>query len=325
MRQVGLFGAPPPPVDSAPLDAETTALAHALPREVRLGTSTWTFPGWKGIVYDRAVDKKVLVEHGLAAYAKHPLLRTVGVDRTFYRPVSRATFRAWADAVPDGFRFLVKACEDTVLARYPLVNRYGDRAGKPNDRCFDPDWATEHVVQPWAEGLRDRAGPLLFQVPPQNPADFGGPERFAERLFAFLEKLPSPPPTGFYAVEVRNPELMTRRLQGALEATNTVPSLVVHPRMPDLRTQWRGLGVRETGPVVVRWMLQRGMDYETAKARFAPFDQLAAPDESTRDTIAKLCRAMAKVHRPVWVIMNNKAEGSAPLSAAALAAAIRAL
>ncbi len=323
MRQVGLFGAAPPPVDVARLDAETTALAQGLPREIRLGASSWTFPGWAGLVYDRAVDQKVLVEHGLAAYAKHPLLRTVGVDRTFYQPVDTATFRAWAAAVPDGFRFLVKAAEDTVLARYPLLNRYGERAGRRNDRCFDSTWATEHVVRPWAEGLRDRAGPLLFQVPPQNPADFGGPERFAEHLYAFLDALPPPPPTGFYAVELRNPELMTPRLAGALEATGATPALVVHPRMPDLRTQWRRLGVRDTGPVVVRWMLQRGMDYETAKARFAPFDRLAAPDPGTRETIARLCKAMAQVHRPVWVIMNNKAEGSSPLSARALAAAIR--
>ena len=28
-----------------------------------------------------------LARHGLEAYAKHPLLRTVGLDRTYYRPI----------------------------------------------------------------------------------------------------------------------------------------------------------------------------------------------------------------------------------------------
>ena len=47
------------------------------------------------------------------------LFRTVGVDRTFYGPVNADTFRAWAAAVPDDFRFLVKAHEALTLSRFP--------------------------------------------------------------------------------------------------------------------------------------------------------------------------------------------------------------
>ena len=43
----------------------------------------------------------VLARHGLAAYAHHPLLRTVGVDRTFYRSIPAAEFRAMAAAVAE--------------------------------------------------------------------------------------------------------------------------------------------------------------------------------------------------------------------------------
>ena len=81
--------------------------------------------------------------------------------------------------------------------------------------------------------------------------------------------------------------------------------------------------MNSTGPVVVRWMLQRGLDYETARQRFSPFNQLQAPDQTTRETIARLVRAMADAGRPVWVIVNNKAEGSSPLSIQALAELLR--
>ena len=54
---------------------------------MHLGTSSWTFPGWKGLVWDGHYSDTQLSKHGLAAYAQHPLFRTVTLDRTFYRPL----------------------------------------------------------------------------------------------------------------------------------------------------------------------------------------------------------------------------------------------
>ena len=76
-----------------------------LPTDLRLGTSSWSFPGWTGLVYAREAGPEMLARQGLPAYARHPLLRTVGVDRTFYGPVPAETFAAWAAAVPEDFRF----------------------------------------------------------------------------------------------------------------------------------------------------------------------------------------------------------------------------
>lgn len=70
---------------------------------MRLGTSSWSFPGWAGIVYDHSVSTATLARRGLAAYARHPLLRTVGVDRTYYGPITAEDFAAYAAAVPDEF------------------------------------------------------------------------------------------------------------------------------------------------------------------------------------------------------------------------------
>ena len=64
----------------------------------------------------------------------------------------------------------------------------------------------------------------------------------------------------------------------------------------------------------IRWMLTSGLSYEQARSRFAPFDRLAAPDVKNRDRVAGLVEAYARQHKPALVIVNNKAEGSAPLS-----------
>src|SRR5687768_6356034 len=88
---------------------DVVGVARRLPATLRLGTSSWSFPGWHRIVYDRHASEEVLARDGLAAYAAHPLLRTVSADRAFYQPLDRDRFRSYAADVPDDFRFLVKA------------------------------------------------------------------------------------------------------------------------------------------------------------------------------------------------------------------------
>src|SRR5512143_109764 len=92
-RQLELFGAatrPPPRVGPAAVSDAARTLAARLPADVRLGTSSWSFPGWRGIVWDRDASPALLAREGLAAYARHPLLRTVGLDRTYYAPMTAA-------------------------------------------------------------------------------------------------------------------------------------------------------------------------------------------------------------------------------------------
>ena len=80
-----------------------------LPPRVFLGTSSWSFPGWAGIVYGEATSESALARKGLAAYSQHPVLRAVGIDRSFYQPLDAGQFARYARQVPEGFRFLVKA------------------------------------------------------------------------------------------------------------------------------------------------------------------------------------------------------------------------
>ena len=52
--QLDLFAPPstsPPAVGAATVSPAMVALARHLPRQIYLGTSSWTFPGWHGLVY----------------------------------------------------------------------------------------------------------------------------------------------------------------------------------------------------------------------------------------------------------------------------------
>lgn len=304
------------PVGPAEPSEEVRALGEQLPSGLYLGTSSWTFPGWKGLVYNREATPARLSREGLAAYAQHPVLRTVGVDRTFYAPIPAATFTEYATQVPPGFRFLVKAHEACTLARWPVHARYGDVRGQPNERFLDAAYARDLVVAPFVEGLGEKAGPLVFQLPPQDVEDLGGVGPFVERLHAFLAALPRGP---LYAVEVRNEALLTPAFSQALADVGASPVIAAWKNLPPVGRQAARLHVLQAPALVVRWMLAPNLDYEEARRRYYPFDRLVDEDVPTREAIAGLCVAALHAQRPVFVTLNNKVEGSAPLSAVRLA------
>jgi uncharacterized protein YecE (DUF72 family) len=307
-----------PPEAAAP-SAEVLELGARLPREVRLGSSSWSFPGWTGIVYARDASQVQLARAGLPAYARHPLLRTVGIDRTFYGPVPTETFRAWANAVPAEFRFLAKAHEELTLFHFPQRARYGARQGERNPRFLDAAYAADVVVAPFVEGLGSKGGPLVFQFPPQDVVRLGGPQRFAERLHGFLDALPVGP---LYGVEVRNRELLIPAYAEALAAARVVPVLAAWGSMPPVKEQAERTRASHAPALVVRWMLHAGFGYEEARELYAPFDQLVNEDVPMRTAIAELAVASWREGRAVYVTINNKAEGSAPVSAERLARSI---
>jgi uncharacterized protein YecE (DUF72 family) len=262
-------------------------------------------------VYDKQVPQTRLAKEGLLAYAQHPLLGTVGVDRTYYAPISADQFSTYAAQVPDTFRFLVKAHDWCTTLRFPFHPRYGARKGQVNDLFLDAQYATDNVIGPFLEGLQDKAGPLLFQFAPQDYSSLGGPEQFAERLHTFLQALPR---GALYAIEVRNPEVLTPAYAQALSDTGACHCLNGHPRMPVLRTQAQLAQTEHAPALVIRWMLARHLSYEAARDRYAPFNRLVDEDPETREAITGLCIDAVINQQPAFVIANNKAEGSSPLS-----------
>ncbi|NNE20073.1 MAG: hypothetical protein HKN10_16505, partial [Myxococcales bacterium] len=59
------------------MHGELEAIRSRLPTNLRLGTSSWTFPGWAGLVYrKRYANQRAFLRDSLGEYAQHPLMRT---------------------------------------------------------------------------------------------------------------------------------------------------------------------------------------------------------------------------------------------------------
>ena len=312
-------------VDPASVGADVCGLAAALPARIRLGTSSWSFPGWTGLVYAVANGKpateQMLARHGLSAYARHPLFRTVSLDRTFYAPLTTAEFAHYAAQVPDDFRFVVKA---PAAITDPVVRKAGSgEAARDNPSFLDVAGAAAAFVKPAIAGLGAKAGPLVFQFPPLGRRMLANVPRLIARIAAFVAALPRDP---LYAIEVRDPELVSADFARALATAGAVPCLAVHARMPSVDLQAGTLGVNTSaaGPLVVRWNLHAGRSYDDAKADYFPFNRIIEEDLPSRTALARLARTTAAAGRDVFITINNKAEGSAPLSVEHVAKAITA-
>lgn len=288
---------------------------------LHLGTSSWHFPGWAGLVYDRPAPQAWLSRNGLAAYAQHPLLRAVSLDRTFYRPASAGALAALAAQVPTGFRFVVKA---PALVTDASVREPGDgRPTQANPGFLDPETTLAAAIQPAVEGLRGAWGVLVFQLSPLPPVwlqDLQALHGRLERLWAAV--MPALPAGVVAGLEVRDPALLTRHMAAQLKAHGVRYVLGLHDRMPSAQAQLDMLRATWPGDFVCRWNLQRGLAYTQAYERFAPFDRLQAPDPATRETIARVAAATLDAGHRAFITINNKAEGSAPLSVIELARAL---
>ncbi|MCB9556845.1 MAG: DUF72 domain-containing protein [Deltaproteobacteria bacterium] len=125
------------------------------------GTSGYSYKAWKGSFYPATIK----AEQMLAAYAEK--LPAVEINNTFYRMPRVEVLDAWAAAVPESFRFTLKASRRITHDR----------------RLSNVDELLGYLLR-GAERLEDRLGALLFQLPPRFPLDLA-------RLQRFLALLPS--------------------------------------------------------------------------------------------------------------------------------------
>lgn len=314
MSQLDLFGADPPKEDEAKARASFEALAAKLPAHVRFGTSSWTFKGWEGVVYrKRYASPQDFTQRSLAEYAEFPLFRTVGVDRSFYEPVAEPELRAYAAQVPSDFRFVQKVWAGVAS---PVVDvRTGSESKVViNDTFLDPLVFLRDQLLPTVNALGEKHGAFLLSISPSR----GSIQRvtFEDKLEAFLRELPA---GTRLAIELRELRFATERYFELLRASGAVHCLNHWTNMPRIAEQMKEPHVLDGPFVMARLMLPQGRKYETMKAKFEPFDRIVEPAPEMRADVAELVRRTGELGKETYVLVNNKVEGSSPLTVVGIA------
>jgi uncharacterized protein YecE (DUF72 family) len=108
-----------------------------------VGTSGWHYEHWRDRFYPPGLPKKEWLKY----YTGH--FNTVELNNSFYRLPTEKAFDSWYDSSPDGFIFTVK------------VSRYITHIKRLK--------GTEEAVEKFitrAGRLKEKLGPLLYQLPP---------------------------------------------------------------------------------------------------------------------------------------------------------------
>lgn len=303
-EQLDLFDPDPGAVRAYAANQPTSPLAlpRPIPQGLYLGTSSWSFSGWEGVVYDKAYSPRKLAERGLRAYAQHELFGCVSLDKTYYRPAEESEYARLAGQVPDGFRFIVKTPRDLL---------------RPSLDGFDLALLDKLFLTPVRRGLGEKLGPILIQFPPGAWRDWGSKPRFYRALSGLFAGLPR---ELFYSLELRDEDLLGPLLREVVSLGPVALCASVHPSLPSMERQLLAVPPAAGLPVMFRWNLRPSLGYEEAREDFRPFNALRTPDLKRRTKLALMIARALDAGRQVYVTVNNKAEGCAPLSLLSLLA-----
>ena len=239
--------------------------------KVWVGTSGWSYAHWAGGVF---YPKGLRPTDWLPFYAQH--FGTVEINFSFYRLPRREVFEAWRDKTPPGFCFAVKA------SRFVTHLKRLIKIEEPLRRL----WTN-------AQGLGEKLGPLLFQLPPFLPYE-------KERLEDFLEILSREVAQGSCraALEVRNATWLSAECYNLLSAAGVALCF----------SDWPDLAVE--GPATADFLFIR---------RHGP-QQLYASEYSVEELRREARRVQGWLHegKEVFIYFNNDARGWAPNNARTL-------
>ena len=287
-------------------------LARKLPASVRFGASSWNYPGWRGLVYHRDYAGRGASARMLEEYARFPLFRTVGIDSSFYAPPTEETLAGYSEHLPAGFPCVSKVWNQLTVHTFTQAQDKA-RAGQVNPDFLNPEVFLEAVYEPYQRYFADHAGPFVFEFQAIGRGTGMTPERFAGRLDEFFSALPR---EAMYGVEIRNEEFLTPMYFAVLREHGVAHVFNSWTRMPPIGDQL-DLPGSVSGPfLVARALLRPGRTYDEAVDAFAPYDRILDPSPPLRQDLLRLIETAVHTRIPAYLLVNNRAEGSAPLTVA---------
>ena len=248
--------------------------------EFRIGTSSFTAPGWVGSFYPEGTQPRDFLTY----YATQ--FNTVEIDSTFYHAPPARTVEGWRLKTPDNF---------VIAAKVPQIITH--------EKCLrDCDEEFREFVETM-DILGSKLGPMLLQFPYFNQREFESCEDFYTCLIPFLKKLPR---DHRFALEIRNKEWLDARLADTLREFNVglalqdqfympVPSQLAFDYVTADFTYVRLLGDR------------KGIEKQTKV-----WDKVIVPRAKEVWNWVDVCSSTVRRGVPTYVYVNNHFSGHAP-------------
>ena len=286
---------------------------------VFIGTSSWKYPGWCGQVYDEShyvtrgkFSEARFERECLAEYAE--IFPTVCVDAGYYKFPSPQYLEGLCKQVPDSFRFGFKVTDTITIKNYTNLPRFGALAGKPNEHFLDADLFKKAFLSSF-DRFQDKVGVFIFEFSHFYPKDFSHGRDFVAMLDGFLGQLPK---AYSYAVEVRNKTLLQPEYLSMLASHGVAHVFNSWTKMPEIGEQMAVAGSFTTDFTVARLLLRPGRAYEQAVSSFSPYKAVKDPNSGVRESAKELIQKAKGRKKTSFIFVNNRLEGNAPTTIAAI-------
>jgi uncharacterized protein YecE (DUF72 family) len=274
--------------------------------KIRLGTCSWKYESWRGLVYTDQAKKNYLQE-----YAKK--YDTVEIDQWFWSlfgidkvslPLPN-TVEEYTNSVPDNFKFTIKIPNSITLTHFY-------RKIKTNPLVINPYFLSTDLFDAFLDSLRpmhSKIGLLMFQFEYLNKQKMSTQSEFIEKFAGFIEKCN---PEFTYGIEIRNPWYLNKKYFEFLNRYNLGHIFLQGYFMPDIteiyQKYWPMIktvsAVRLHGP-------DRGDIEEKSKGNWS---KIYEPKDDELSRITKIIEEIHSRNLDVYVNVNNHYEGSAPLT-----------
>ena len=271
---------------------------------LRIGTCSWKFPSWAGLVYSRTGDINFLQEYAQT-------YNTVEIDQWFWslfdgsQPVlpRRDTVDEYLSSVGSDFRFTIKAPNSLSLTHFYNKGTKGPIKENPyflSDELWD---AFLEAIAP----MYSQVSMVMLQFEYLNRNKMKDLQSFLAALVPFLAAHAKDIPLG---VEIRNPNYLKPELFAALDEA-AVSAVMLHGYyMPSMwETYWkhrehmnRHCVLRLLGPD------RAGIEDATGKR----WDSVVSPHDDELEKIADVTKDVLGRGLDATLNVNNHYEGSAP-------------
>jgi len=284
-----------------------------------LGTSSWKYEGWLGQIYtpERYFTRgrfsaKRFEQECLNEYAE--TFPIVCGDFAFYQFPTAAFWRKLFDQVPAPFQFAFKVPEEITLPVFPSLPRYGLRAGRGNPNFLSADIMKVQfldLLTPYA----DRVALLIFEFGAGIGRAFDGVKNFGEALSEFFAALPT---TFRYGVEIRQAQFLEPEYFRALTEQGVAHVFNSWTEMPGINEQTGNSEAFTANFTAARALLRPGRGYENSVRMFSPYREIREPNAEVRSALRALLVRAKKRAEPTFIFVNNRLEGFAPGTIAAI-------
>ena len=274
---------------------------------LRLGTCSWKYDTWVGLVYSGSKSKDYLSE-----YSKK--FNTVEIDQWFWSlfpPAkvvlpNKSLVEEYKNSVPEDFLFTIKVPNSITLTHFYKNSKEDELRANPFFLSADLFKEFLNSITP----LKNQIGCLIFQFEYLNKQKMKSLSEFQFKFAEFCKQLDKKiPPIG---IEIRNPNYLNEKYFSFLAELKIVPVFLEGYYMPPITEVYNKFKKHINQLAVIRL---HGPDRKgIEKIANDNWNQIYINRDREISSIVKMIKELQNNEVDLFVNVNNHFEGSAPLT-----------